>query len=430
MDTVFLAAAGLATNEAFLLTVLVQLAVVIAVSHVGGRLFAAIGQPRVVGEIMTGLMLGPSLFGRLAPELSAQLFPSTTSSVFFVLGQIGLIFLMFSIGLEFDFRQLRSVGTTAASVAGCGIAFPFALGAALAWTIHPVFAADVSRGGFVLVLATAMSITAIPILGRMMRDFDIHTTRLGVLTITAAAVDDAIGWILLAGVSAGVRGDFEFGLVLKTFLMTVAFVVVVGASAGWLYRRTIAARVNSGNIGVDIVAAIMVCVLLSAAATNEIGVFSIFGPFVLGAALSSERELQTLVRERIEAFVTPFFLPVFFLYTGLRTDVGSLESATLWVIAVLVIVVATVGKAAGCGLAARFGGLSWAESGCVAVMMNTRALMGLIAINIGRDLGVVPDSVFCMMVLMAIATTITTAPILRVLLKRVESAGQNPIAAN
>ena len=394
--------------------VLVQLVVIIGAARAGGWLFARFGQPQVVGEIATGLLLGPSCLGRLTPELSASLFPAATTPVFSVLGQLGLIFLMFVVGLEFEFGHLRKVGRTAISVASAGIVLPFGMGAVLAWLIHQRVASEVSLPGFVLFLATALSITAIPILGRIMMEFGLTRTRLGVLTISAAAIDDAVGWILLAAVSAGVQGDFSAGPVLQMLALTVAFVAVVFLVIRPLVLRWMltAFPVESNEFRLVPFSVVLVLVLLSAIATNLIGVFSIFGPFVLGAALWDAEPLQRAVRHRVEEFVTAFFLPVFFTYTGLRTNIGLLTSVDLWLMAAAITGVAIVGKSLGCGVASRIGGLSWRESAGVAVMMNTRALMGLIAINVGRELGVIPDAVFCMLVIMAIVTTVVTAPIL------------------
>ncbi len=406
-------------SEALLLRVILQLIVIIAAARMGGWIFKKLGQPQVVGEIANGLLLGPSCFGRLSPTFSAQVFPNNTGEIFMVLGQLGLVFLMFIVGLEFDFSHLRTIGRTAAGVAVAGIALPFAMGACLAYGIHSRVAAEYSMPGFVLFMATALSITAIPILGRIMMEFGITRTSLGVLTISAAAVDDAIGWMLLAAVSAAVRGSFSLVPVLQMLGLTALFIAAVffvirPIVCRWSHRVLDA---NNGALPLVPFSIVLLLVMTSAVATNWIGIFSIFGPFVLGAALCDQQGLQTAIRVRLEEFVTAFFLPVFFTYTGLRTNVGTLDSALLWVVCGLVVTIAIVGKVVGCGVAARIGGLSWRDSASVAIMMNTRALMGLIAVNIGRDLGVIPDTIFCVMVIMAIVTTLITAPVLRRLLR-------------
>ncbi|MDV6030186.1 MAG: sodium:proton antiporter [Phycisphaera sp. RhM] len=406
-------------SEAVLLQVVLQLIVIIICARAGGKVFKCLGQPQVVGEIATGMLLGPSFFGRLNPELSVHVFPDQTSQVFMVLGQLGLIFLMFIVGLEFDFGHLRSIGRTAAGVAIAGIALPFVLGGGLAYGIHSSVAAEHDMLGFVLFMATAISITAIPVLGRIMMELGITQTPVGVLTISAAAVDDAIGWVLLAAVSAGVHGSFSLFPVMQMLLWTVLFIAVV-----FFVVRPVVCRWTSGvlskpdrRLPVSAFAIVLLLVLASALVTNWIGIFSIFGPFVLGASLCDQHALQAAIRTRLEEFVTVFFLPVFFTYTGLRTNMGALDSPYLWGVCGLVVAVAIAGKVVGCGVAARLGGFSWRDSASVAVMMNTRALMGLIAVNIGRDLGVIPDTIFCMMVMMAIVTTLMTAPLLRRLLR-------------
>jgi Kef-type K+ transport system membrane component KefB len=310
--------------EPFFLHVLVQLVTIIAAARLGAWVFGKLGQPQVVGEILAGLMLGPSLLGRFQRDWLDFIFPEDAALVFRVISEIGLVLLMFLIGAEFDFGHLRHIGRAATGVSVAGIVLPFLLGAVLAWTIHPQIAAGVDRTGFVLFVATALSITAIPILGRIMMEMNIQRTPLGTLTITAAAVDDALGWILLATVSAVVRGGFQWSAVGGMLLWTSGFVLVVVLAVrpvfsavlrrGWL--------LNNGQLSLVGLTLVLIAVFVSAAATNLIGIFSIFGPFVLGAALSHEREFAEAVFQRLRQFVEAFFLPVFFTYTGLRTNIG------------------------------------------------------------------------------------------------------------
>lgn len=421
-----LAAAPVHKTESFLLAVLVQLIVIIAAARLGGWLFRRIGQPQVVGEIAAGLLLGPSFFGRISPGAFGFVFPQDWPElhlVFKVLAEIGLVFLMFLIGLEFEFGHLRKLGRTALSVSVTGVALPCALGLALAWWMHPYVAAELNRVGFILFMAVALSITAIPILGRIMIELDITRTRLGALTITAAAADDATGWILLATVSAIVQGNFQPAAVAQMLLLTTGFVAAVLLGVRPLLirfsRRTLAE--GQGDLTPGALARLMLVIIVAAVITNWIGIFSIFGPFVIGAAIWDQHELRAAITRRLRDFVTAFFLPIFFTYTGLRTDIGTLDSPLMWFFCGLVLAAAVVGKAVGCGLAARLSGqLTWYESGCVAVMMNTRALMELIVLNVGRELGVIPPSVFCMLVIMALVTTFMTCPLLRPLLRRLE----------
>jgi Kef-type K+ transport system membrane component KefB len=262
-----------------------------------------------------------------------------------------------------------------------------------------------------------------PVLGRILLEFGLTRTRLGVLAISAAAVDDALGWILLAGVSASVVGQFRLAVVAQMLAWTLVFVL----ATFFLVRPLIVAWIPrvlgpDATLGLVPLSVILLAVLSSALITGSIGIFAIFGPFVLGAALWDQGHLRQALIPRLQDLVNALFLPVFFTYTGLRTNIGLLDGALMWGLAALVTLTAIVGKTVGCGLAGRLSGLSWRESAAVAALMNTRALMGLVAINIGRDLGIVPDSVFAMLVIMALVTTLMTSPLLRWLVPEPERA--------
>jgi Kef-type K+ transport system membrane component KefB len=412
--------------EEVLLAVLVQLIIIILAARLFATIFRYLKQPSVVGEIVAGLILGPSVLGRLCPGLWAAVFHPTLAElpsglfdqllrwIFTGLSQLGLIFLLFLIGLEFDFRHLRWHGKAALSISVAGIALPFALGLGLAPVMRSSLEIDVPALGFALFLGTALSITAIPILGRMMMELNITRTRLGAITISAAAVDDACGWILLAAIAAIVRAQFVLGGMLFMMAETMGFALVMIFVVRPLLRpwvRRVLQR-GEGELGVNALAVLLALIFASAIVTNLIGIFAIFGAFLFGAILSDEHAFRQAISRRLRDFVTAFFLPIFFTYTGLRTDVGSLGSANLWLFCGLVSAAAILGKFGGCGLAAWISRFSFREAACIGVMMNTRALMALIVINLGKDLGVLPDSVFCMLVLMAILTTIMTTPTL------------------
>ena len=414
-------------TEELLLPVLVQLAVIIAVARVFGILARKVGQPSAVGEIVAGLLLGPSFFAKFFPEMAGLVFAPTLHGltpelshaflpkVFTVLSQLGLIFLLFLIGLEFEFGHLRELGRSALIISLAGMAVPFGLGYGLAYLMHlhlgdqapPFF-------GFAMFLGVAMSITALPILGRMMMEWNVTRTRLGTLTISAAAADDAIGWILLTAVAAAVKAEFQWLATLKMMGLTLAFGLFMVYVARPVLKRWVrwSLAQNNGELSLNALAVLLVLLMLSALATNLIGIFAIFGAFLLGAILANEVEFVEAVGRRLRDLVTAFFLPIFFTYTGLRTDIGSLGGSAGWVMAGAVLLAAVVGKFGGCGLAAWLCGFRPREAAIIGVMMNTRALMELIVINIGRDLGVIPDSVFCMLVLMALITTLMTSPIL------------------
>ena len=420
--------------EDVLLPVLVQLVIILIAARVAARVAIRLGQPGVVGEIAAGLLLGPSLLGKFFPELwgavfhpnpefpglVAGLFDVTLNWIFSVLSQLGLILLLFLVGLEFDFAHLKTSGRSAAAISLAGILLPFTLGALVGWGLHPFCEAHPDSGetpplfGMLLFMGTAMSITALPILGRMMMEFNLTRTQLGVVTISAAAIDDVAGWTLLATVSSIVKGDFKPQATAWMVLSTVLFAVVMI----WVVRPLLVRWVRyemkrrNGQLGLDGLAIVFVLIFAASILTNKIGIFAIFGAFTLGACLSTETEFREAVSRRLRDLVTAFFLPIFFTYTGLRTNIGSLSSGTLWLWCGLVLAAAVVGKMLGCSLAARMTGFSKREAGCIGVMMNTRALMELIVINVGYQLRVIPPSVFCMLVIMALVTTVMTTPLL------------------
>jgi Kef-type K+ transport system membrane component KefB len=266
-----------------------------------------------------------------------------------------------------------------------------------------------------LFIATALSITAIPILGRIMIELNIHRTYIGSLTITAAAVDDATGWILLTVVATIVRSMFNPVQAILMAVETAGFAVVMFNVVRPILKKWIRKRSEreGDSISLTTLTVMLLLVLSSAVVTNLIGIFSIFGAFLAGAILFDEERFRTAVTARLRDFTVAFFLPIFFTYTGLRTDIGSMENAGLWLLCGLVLLAAIVGKFGGCTLAARWSGLSWRNACAVGVMMNTRALMELIVINLGFELGVIPRSVFFMLVFMAVVTTYMTTPVLR-----------------
>lgn len=411
-----------ASIEHVVLTVLIQLVVIIAAARLSGALFRRLGQPSVCGEIAAGLILGPSLFGKFFPDISKQIFDPSVGQIFAVISQIGLILLMFLIGLEFDFSHVAENRRTALSISTVGIALPFTLGVLLGSYMHPALGLTGSPVNFSLFMAAAMSITAIPILGRIMIELNINRTRIGALTISAAAVDDASGWIILALVTAIVRSTFDptrmammvAGVIAYGLVM---FVIVRPRLCRWASEQV---RNNDGELSLNALAMLLIMVFASAAITNKIGIFSIFGGFTMGAMLFDQKEVREAILARLRDFVSVFFLPIFFTYTGLRTDIGSMQGWMLWGMCGLVLMAAVTGKFGGCTLAAKANGLPWRESAMIGVMMNTRALMELIVINIGYDLGVIPRTVFFMLVFMAVATTYITTPVLSRLIRKSE----------
>jgi Kef-type K+ transport system membrane component KefB len=403
-------------TEKLVFFTLIQLLAILASARIAGKIARLLGQPRVVGEIVGGLIMGPSLFGRLFPDLFNYVFKSIPPTPVIILSQVGLALLMFQIGLEFDFSHLRDRQTrvTVISVSAAGILLPFALGWLIGGWSHEFLAQGINPLGYRLFLAVALSITAIPVLGRIMMELGIQRTRLGAIAITAAALDDVTGWMLLAIVSALATAEFSA----STFAIQVGLLLAYLALCHFLVRPLLHRIVNRllGDQDIlphDLLALMIIVVFVSGLVTYKLGVFVIFGGFVAGVMLHDLPRLVAAWKKSVSHFVTVFFLPIFFTFTGLRTNVHGLDSLALWGWCLAIIGAATVGKFAGCSLAARGCGLSWPDAGCLGIMMNTRALMELVVINVGFDLGVIPPHVFTMLVLMAILSTVITAPFLR-----------------
>jgi Kef-type K+ transport systems, membrane components len=395
--------------------ILIQLILIIGCARLAGALSKRMGQPQVCGEIAAGLVLGPSVFGALWPQAQRMLFDPTKGTHLSILSEVGLIFIMFLIGMEFDFGHFASSTGTAFSISAAGIILPFSLAIPLGRWIHSQMNLHVNVLGFTLFVATALSITAMPVLGRIMIEFNLNKTRLGTLTITAAAVNDAIGWLLLAVVSAVVIAQFHLGRLLLSAAELVAYVLgMIFVVRPLLMRWTRRVMRDSGDeLSSNALAQLIVLLLASAEITNGIGVFSVFGAFVMGGILHDQPAFCAAVNNRMRDFVTVFFLPIFFTFTGLRTDIGSLNGVSAWITCAVVILVASAGKFVGCSVAARLSRLTWREAFSVGAMMNTRGLMELIVLNAGYDLGIIPKPVFCIFVVMAIVTTYMTAPVLR-----------------
>lgn len=414
---------------------LIQVIVIMLAARVGSGLARRLRQPTVVGEISAGLLLGPSGLGALAPSLFAAIFrpgdgaPSLEAALT-GFSQIGLILLLFMVGLEFDFSHVTRQSRTAVAVSLAGVAVPFLLGLGLAAMMAPRL---VSLGGlpmidqwaFALFLATAMSITALPILGRILIEMGLQQTRLGAIVIASAACDDVVGWILLAAVSAIAIGHFNPLSTLSMLGATAAltaflFLFVRPFALPWLDRTASHGDEPAGEgprLSFATLSLVLAAVFISALVTSAIGIFAIFGAFLIGASLSGSPSLRRAITAHCADLVTVFFLPIFFTYTGLRTDIGSLDSLESWGWCASVLAVATVGKWGGCGLAAWLAGMPLGEAAALGVFMNTRALMELVVINVGMDLGVIPPAVYCMLTLMAIATTLMTTPLAARLLR-------------
>jgi K+:H+ antiporter len=412
--------------EKSLLLLCADLAIIIGAARVFGWLFGKVGQPPVVGEILAGVILGPSVLGRFYPAAIQTLLPPKTTGVLSAMAQIGLVLLMLLIGLEFPFDRLRHAARASILVALAGILVPFAASYWLAGYLYTLAPAGTSELAFRLFFATAVSITAIPVMGRILMHTRLTRTRMGLTSITAAALDDVLGWILLgAVVSMVTHGKAD----LQALAISFVGVALLGAAFWALGRFGLSKlkvrRTETGGLPAGALAVVLVIVFLSATATNALGVFSIFGGFLCGIAGSFNRDLAEGIRTSIGDLVAILFLPIFFVFSGLRTDIGSLGSdPRLWIALGLVILVSCASKFGATALAARASGLPWKESLAIGLLMNTRALMALVVINIGADMGVISPAAFFWLVTMALFTTVITTPILARAYPSPEASGE------
>lgn len=419
--------------EEIVLRLLYQLIAVLLATRIVVFLVRRVGQTPVSGEILAGLLLGPSCLGALAPESMERLFHSSTSTIFVGIAQIGLVLLMFQIGLEFEFQaSLAARKRSVVAISAMGLLMPFILGFATAPFFYMRLAPPrPPELGFQLFFATAMSITAIPILGRIFMELRLSHTRTAALTIGSAAIDDVVGWLLLGVVSLVVRAEFAWswlGTRLALLGLYLAFVMIVARP---LLKRLIAVTWRGeGRLPSGTVASLLVALFISAAVTSNLGVFAIIGGFVVGVALHDDRKLVGAWRETVSPLVNTLFLPVFFAYTGLRTDIGALRDFRELGLCLLVCLVAFAGKLGGAYLGARLAGEGRRTGLAIAVCMNTRALMELVALNVGLDLGAIPPSMFTKLVLMAIASTYIATPLIRRLMRGQElAAPESQLAA-
>lgn len=392
--------------------VLVEVLIVIGLSRLVGLAFRWINQPLVIGEIVAGIMLGPSLFGLVAPGLAATLFPAETIPFLNVLSQVGLIFFMFLIGLELNPKYLSGNLEVAVLTSHVSILVPFSLGTLLALLLYPLVSnASVSFTAFALFLGAAMSITAFPVLARIITENNLQGTRLGTLALTCAAVDDVTAWCLLAvAIAVAHTGSIVKAIPTIVYsLVYIGFMMTVGRTflqrLATYYRRT-------GRLSQFVLALIYVGVVASALITELIGIHLIFGAFLLGAAMPKNAGLVRELAVKTEDFVLIVLLPVFFAYSGLRTQIGLLNSPELWGLSFVVLAVAIIGKYVGTYVAARVSGIDKREASALGWLMNTRGLTELIVLNIGLSLGVISPLLFTMLVIMALVTTFMTSPLL------------------
>ncbi|MSQ00439.1 MAG: cation/H(+) antiporter [Myxococcales bacterium] len=389
---------------------LAQVAVVLLASRVLARAVRYLGQPTVIGEVLAGIVLGPSLLGHFWPDAMGMLFPQASLGGLALLAQLGLVFFMFLVGLEFDPKLLQGRGAHSVVISQASIAVPFAMGCALALPLHPEFAPEgVSFLPFALFLGAAMSITAFPVLARILAERGVLKTRIGAISLSCAALADVSAWCILAFVVSLARAEGILSGAVTTML-TAVFAAVI-----WFWARPLLRRLGPRGgqaIAPETVAIAFFLVLVAACTTEVIGIHALFGAFLLGAVMPRGSGLTEAITHKVEDFVLIVLLPLFFAYNGLRTDIASLATTQDWVVCATIIAVACLGKFGGSMLAARIVGLSWRESSAIGVLMNTRGLMELIVLNVGLDLGILSPRLFTMMVIMALVTTWITSPLL------------------
>lgn len=407
---------GLARHTDILLHVLLTLAAVILLGQLLGRLAGLVGQPAVLGEIVAGVALGPSILNHIHPDATSWLLPADAAPHLGTVAQIGAILYMFLVGLELNWKLLRNKAGSAIAISHASIAVPFIFGAALALLLYPRLSSDsVPFTSFALFMGVALSITAFPVLARILTDRGLSKSQLGALALTCAAADDVTAWCLLALVvgvaqSRAVEALLVLGLALA--FIAVMFLIVRPAMV-WLTERQ-----RQGEPSHGVLALVFVALLLAALASDAIGIHPLFGAFLLGAVIPHDSDVARAFTQQLGDLVRIALLPAFFAFTGMRTQIDLISGWESWFLCGLIILTATAGKYGGTVTAARLTGCDWRTASALGILMNTRGLMELIVLNIGLDLGVISPTLFAMMVLMALATTFATTPLLTLVLRR------------
>jgi len=403
--------------------VIATLAAVIALGFTLGVLLRAMGQPPVLGEVLAGIILGPSLLGAISPDALHLLIPSGAAdpqgqvfAALQVVAQLGVILYMFLVGLELDSGRLLHKAQATMAISHASIVLPFVLGSAIALGLYPIYShSGVPFTSFALFMGAAMSVTAFPVLARILTDRGLEKTELGIVALGCAAVDDVTAWCLLAFVVSVARADTANALwVIGGAVTFIAFMFLIARPVLARLVRTV--EQSPGPLSPGAIAGTFLGVLLCALTTEAIGIHAVFGAFLLGVVLAHDGKLAREFTAKLKDPVTVLLLPAFFAYTGMRTQFNLLNSASDWWWCGLIILVATIGKFGGTLAAGRLSGLPWRESAALGCLMNTRGLMELIVLNIGLDLGVISPALFAMMVVMALVTTVATGPGLRLVM--------------
>src|SRR5258708_25080630 len=404
-------------SQGDLLHVLLALVVVIATARAMGWVFRNFNQPPVVGEIIARIVLGPSLLGRLAPGAEGYLFPSTVGPFLNIIAQVGVILYMFLVGLELDPALLRKRGHSTVAISHASIIAPFLLGATIALYLYPkLSSSDVPFTCFSLFLGVSMSVTAFPVLARILTDRGIHKTHMGAIALTCAAVDDVTAWCMLAFVVTVARAQATGALM--TVAMALGFILLMILVVRPAMVRLSLLYGNRGRLRQGVMASIFIALLISASATELIGIHAVFGAFALGAVIPHDSGMARELTDRLEDIVIVLLLPAFFAYTGLRTQIGLVNGLEHWIMCALIVIVPSLGTFGARPLAAPLTELNWRDSSALGVLMNTRGLMELIVLNIGLEMNVSSPTLFAMLVIMALITTFATTPILHFITRR------------
>jgi len=394
---------------------LLQIMVIVIVVRIFGFLFNKIRQPVVIGEIVAGIVLGPSILGAFFPAGFNFIFPAASFINLQFLSQVGLMLFMFVIGMELDINLIRKQAREAVIISHASILIPYTLGMTLALYLFKQFAPPtISFSSFALFMGIAMSITAFPVLARIIQERNLTRTKLGAMAITCAAADDVTAWCILAALIAIVKAGssvstlFTLGLVVSYLLIMLFVIQPLLKKLGTIYnKREVVSK--------PMMAIVFMVLLLSAYSTEVIGIHALFGAFLAGVVMPQGISFRKIVIDKIEDVSLVLLLPLFFVFTGLRTHIGLLNQGHLWITCGWIILVAVAGKFGGSTLAAKIVGQSWKDSLSIGALMNTRGLMELVVLNIGYDLGILSPEVFTMMVIMALVTTFMTSPALNLI---------------
>lgn len=396
---------------------LFQILLIVCMSRVVASFLRILGQPHVIGEMLAGIILGKSVLAAANPGFYGKLFPDNGMERLYLLSQLGLIFFMFVVGLELETESLKKRSKTALLISQVSIAFPFFLGTILSFFIYETYApANVPFASFTLFMGIAMSITAFPVLARILQEKKMTKTTMGAMAISCAAVDDVTAWLMLAIVVGLAKG----GTVLESLPsigMTILYVIIMVKVVRPLLERYLSV-VDDAELQRPQVAFLFLVLLSSALVTELIGIHALFGAFMAGLSMPQNTAWRSQLVNRVESVSSVVLLPIFFAFTGIRTEIGLLNTPMDWAVCLLITLAAILGKLGGGTAAARWARFSWRESLSIGVLMNTRGLMELVILNIGYDLGILSPKIFSMMVIMALVTTMMTGPLIELLKKK------------